>query len=37
MDNTKETVLERLKKEYLLIEQRSRDEKKCLANVISAL
>lgn len=37
MDNTKETELERLKKEYLLIEQRSRDEKKCLANVISAL
>lgn len=37
MDNTKAAELERLKKDYLLLEQHGRDEKKCLANVISAL
>ncbi len=37
MDNTKEAELKRLKKDYLLLEQRSRDEKKCLSNVISSL
>lgn len=37
MDNTKETELERLKKEYLLTEQRWQDEKVCLSNVIYAL
>ena len=37
MDNTKETELERLKKDYLLLDQHSRDEKKCLSNVIYAL
>jgi diguanylate cyclase (GGDEF)-like protein len=37
MDNTKEAELERLKKEYLLTEQRWQDEKKCLSNIIYAL
>ena len=37
MDNTKEAELERLKKDYLVMEQRSQNEKKCLSNVISAL
>jgi hypothetical protein len=37
MDNTKEAELERLKKDFLLLEQRSQDEKKCLSNVIYAL
>jgi len=37
MDNTKEAELERLKKDYLLMEQRCQDEKKCLSNVIYAL
>lgn len=37
MDNTKEAELKRLKKEYLLTEQRWQDEKKCLANVIHTL
>ena len=37
MNNTKEAELERLKKDYLLLEQHSRDEKRCLSNVISAL
>jgi len=37
MDNTKEAELERLKKEYLFMEQRFQDEKKCLSNVIYAL
>jgi diguanylate cyclase (GGDEF)-like protein len=36
-DNTKEAELERLKKDYLLMEQRNQDEKKCLSNVIYAL
>ena len=36
-DNKKEAELERLKKDYLLMEQRSQDEKKCLSNVIFAL
>jgi diguanylate cyclase (GGDEF)-like protein len=36
-DKSKETELERLKKDYLLMEQRNQDEKKCLSNVISAL
>lgn len=36
-DNTKETELERLKKDYLLKEQRWQDEKKCLSNIIYAL
>jgi len=37
MDNTKEAELKRLKKEYLLTEQRWQDEKKCLSNVIHTL
>ncbi|MBW2407931.1 MAG: diguanylate cyclase [Deltaproteobacteria bacterium] len=37
MDNTKEAELERLKKDFLLMEQRCQDEKKCLSNVIYAL
>jgi diguanylate cyclase len=37
MGNTKEADLTRLKKDYLLMEQRYQDEKKCLANVIYAL
>ena len=37
MDNTKEAELERLKKDYLLTEQRWQDEKKSLSNVIYAL
>jgi len=37
MDNTKEAELERLKKDFLLMEQRYQDEKKCLSNVIYAL
>ena len=37
MDNTKEAELERLKKEYLLTEQRWQDEKKCISNIIYAL
>ena len=36
-DNTKEAELERFKKDYLLMEQRYQDEKKCLSNVIYAL
>ena len=37
MDNTKEAELERLKKDYLHMEQRFQDEKKCLSNVIHTL
>lgn len=37
MKNKKEAGLERLKKDYLLMEQRSQDEKKGLSNVIHAL
>jgi diguanylate cyclase (GGDEF)-like protein len=37
MDTTKEEEFERLKKDYLLMEQRSQDEKKCLSNVVYAL
>jgi hypothetical protein len=37
MDKTKKTELERLKKDYLLTEQRWQDEKKSLSNVIYAL
>jgi diguanylate cyclase (GGDEF)-like protein len=37
MDNTKEAELERLRKDYLAMEQRSQDEKKCLSNIIYAL
>jgi len=37
MDNTKEAELARLKKDYLLMEQRCQDEKQCLSNVIYAL
>ena len=37
MVNTKEAELERLKKDYLLMEQRFQDEKKCLSNVIYSL
>jgi diguanylate cyclase (GGDEF)-like protein len=37
MDNTKEEELERLKKDYLLMEQRYQDEKSCLSNVIYVL
>ena len=36
-DNTREAELERLKKDYLVMEQRNQDEKKCLSNVIYAL
>ena len=37
MDNTKEAELERLKKDYLNMEQRFQDEKKSLSNVIHTL
>lgn len=37
MDNTKEAELERLKQNYLLMDQHCQDEKKCLSNVIYAL
>ena len=37
MDKTKKTELERLKKDYLLTEQRWQDEKKSLSNVIHTL
>ena len=36
-DKTKGAELESLKKDYLLMEQRNQDEKKCLLNVIYAL
>jgi translation initiation factor 2 gamma subunit (eIF-2gamma) len=37
MDNTKKSELERIKKEYLLTEQRWQDEKACLSNIIYVL
>ena len=37
MDNIKKAELERLKKDYLLMEQRCQDEKKCLSSVIYVL
>ena len=37
MDNTEKSELERIKKEYLLTEQRWQDEKTCLSNIIYIL
>jgi len=37
VNNTKKVELERLKKDYLLMEQRCQDEKKCLSSVIYVL
>jgi len=37
MDNTTETVFERLEKDYLLLEQRFQDERKCLLKAIFTL